>query len=460
LQKKGLGKEQILAIARGPHASDTLTTFHGFNALRTESMPLQRLTQIVHRDHYLNQGEWAKQQTPNIASTADNDGSRRNSKRLRMKSSATTTAADMSALAPELPPPPPPVEGMRAWRMNSAQIAYVRDSEIANHGMEIFSSSTNDAPSTETAEVIVATGKQVYDARLRFLFPIRDVSTIDQVAPAYAHPENPYLCSPNVRVTKVIFTKSMEKKLCDFAKENIGKGKMFLNKKAFIDAIKESCSTMLTYSMRGAAAPASNDLQIIVVREEHCDNDVERKALVGTYGAKPANYAHDAQPGIWLGKVACFFGGVKCLSPEEQDIYMAHFGDEEGTKAMKDYGINVQPYGKKKESVYAPYGTGDPGQLINSTFKPMANGQMVVDGKATNAFFDPVTFELTDKDGKDCTETISAVWLHKDADLQIKVHYGEKYKMGTPAKRGPSWKGWARISASPEPEDTSTDVDA
>lgn len=455
LQRKGLDKVQVLEIARGPHAAQALTTFHGFNALRFEMMPLQRLAQIANRDHHLSQGAWARQQTSNSASNTG-DQVARHSKRIRMRS-AVPAQVETSALAPELPPPPPQVEGMRAWRMNSAQIAYVRDGAIAEHREAIFNPSANDVPSTANVEVIIATGKQIYDARLRFLFPIRDLATIDQVAPAYADPENPYLCSPNVSVKKVIFTKTMEKKLCGLARENIGNGKMFPDKETFIDKVKESCSTMLTHSMRGAAAPDSNGLQIIVVKEEHCDNDMERKSLVGSYGAKPSEYAHDAQPGIWLGKVVCFFGGVKCLDQEEQAAYMAHFGEEEGEKIMKDYGVTVPPFGKSKKVVYAPYGTGDAGQLINSSFKQLSNGQLVVNSRETNAFFDPVTFELTDKDGKDRTETIAVVVQDEDAERQIKVSYGEKYKMGTPAKREPSSKGWVRVSVSPEPDGASFD---
>ena len=305
---------------------------------------------------------------------------------------------------------------------------------------------------TDQAQLV--TGKQTYDAALDRMFPIRDPANPAQVHPDYADADKPMQCAEGVRLLGVQFLKNGakttkfssrpkmremdEKALWDMLHTHFGSDHLYPSrrgfnaKKTFIDALLASCRQEMQACIKGEAPPSVQRVQVVEVTAEHCDSPTEAGALQGQYGGVLVDYAKEQQPSLRNGRIVCLFAGAPLSTEEARDAYFAQLGQEVADQAQHDYSARVRQHGTRKKHVdWAPYGGGNMAQYFNSSF----NTDGEVDPERCNACFMPVTFKLQDKEGKERTETMLAVIQYRPIEpgKQIKLDYGEKYKLAQEA---------------------------
>ena len=300
-------------------------------------------------------------------------------------------------------------------------------------------------------EASLVTGKQDYDPKLDWIFPIRDPANPARIHPDYADPGDPTRCATNVGINSVQFfkggtkktkwgtrlpvTEMTEDRLWQMLKTHFGNDHLYSNgpdkdmKDEFIESLKHACRQELEACIKGEAQPPSSEsVKVVPVAAEQCDNLDEAHALAGQYGGVLASYDKNKQPNLRNGRIVCLFAGARLETNEERDAYFGTLGPELAKQAQLHYSVGVRKHGTKKKRVdWAPYGGGNMGQYFNSSFKP--DGK--VDPAQCNARFMPVTFELTTRNGSKRRETMMAVIQYREIaeGKQIKLDYGEEYQL-------------------------------
>jgi len=169
----------------------------------------------------------------------------------------------------------------------------------------------------------------------------------------------------------------------------------------------------------------------LITEENQCDSPEEFAALHNQYGGFLTDYAPSSQPSLRNARIVCLFAGARLASDEDDQHYLAQFGQRFGQQALQDYAANARQYGKQGQVTWAPYGGGNMGQYLNSSFKPGNAGKLQVDADKTNAFLCPVIVELTDRQGQARKE--SMLMVIQDRPLiegkQIKLDYGDNYML-------------------------------
>jgi len=301
-----------------------------------------------------------------------------------------------------------------------------------------------------TNDASLVTGKQNYDPKLDWVFPIRDPANPTRVHPDYADPVDPARCATSVGLNSVQFfkggtkktkwgtrlpvTEMTEDRLWRMLKTHFPNDHLYNNgadkdmKEVFIESLKRACRQELEACIKGEAPPSSENVKVVPVTAEQCDNPDEARALAGQYGGVLTSYDKNKQPNLRNGRIVCLFAGARLETDEERDAYFGTLGPELAKQAQLHYSVGVKKYGTKKKRVdWAPYGGGNMGQYFNSSFKP--DGK--VDPAQCNACFMPVTFELTTRDGSKRRETMMAVIQYREIEKgkQIKLDYGDEYRL-------------------------------
>ena len=360
--------------------------------------------------------------------------SQKSAPKRRKKNDAAIAKQELAPLGSAFPAP---VAGIEASRINTAQISHVPTTSYA-----LIDLSDEGGPAMQvftvrhTSEMIVSSGKQLYEPALDKLFPIRDPAHPEHVHPDYADPDDPSRCSPKVVIQGINFYKTSgnainENNLWQYAKAHF-KDLPFKRKTLFIEALKRSCHEELTATMKGGEPPSSRQVKIEeITQESQCDSPEEFKALENQYGGFLRDYEPSKQPSLRNGKIVCMFAGARLTSDEDDQQYMRLFGSEFSSRVLKDYAANTKKYGERDQVTWAPYGGGNMGQYFNSSFKPDAEGKLVVDAAQANAFFCPVMLDLTDHHGNARKESMLLVVQHRPIaeGKQIKLNYGDSYTL-------------------------------
>ena len=385
------------------------------------------------------------------------------SSRKRGTSSAAAPAKRIKTEATEITRPfistfPAPASEVDIERINTAQAWHTPVTvypmiDLTDESGSAIGMSVWRVRHTEQTQLF--TGKQIYHSALDQMFPIRDPANPARVHPNYADPADPTRCAGMVRLESVHFLKSGAKStkfstrpiaramdentLWKMLKDKFGSDHPYQNrsgfngKKMFLDALLTSCRQELEACITGKQPPPSvHRVQVVEVTAEQCDSPDEARALQGQYGGVLKDYAEDQQPSLRNGRIVCLFAGARLETEEERDAYFAQLGQEVANRAQHDYSARVRKHGTQKKHVdWAPYGGGNMAQYFNSSF----NAEGEVDPQGCNACFMPVTFKLRDKDGNKRTETMLAVIQYRtiEQDKQIKLDYGEKYKLAQEA---------------------------
>jgi hypothetical protein len=279
--------------------------------------------------------------------------------------------------------------------------------------------------------------QQTYNRELEKRFPIRDPANPEHVLPRYADPADPTRTADKVTIKDVLFYKPSssqvsESTLWRYAQKD---KTPYPTRALYIAALKRSIMAEVQATLIGSEPPSCESIEIRVIdHPDQCDNLEEYQATKGQYGAFLTNYAKDQQPTLRNARIGCLFAGAKLASDADDAAYLNRTGTEFGLLMLSEYAANRKVYGKKEQITWAPHGGGNMAQYFNTSFKKQTiDGEdfLVCDEEKVTAMLVPVTLELTDREGVECTESMLGIFLTKTVEegKQPKLNYGAAYSI-------------------------------